>query len=113
MENTKVAFETLIEKAEEFGNTAIELSKLKAVNASAIVVSSLITRLVIIITIAVFLIILSIGLSIYLGNKMGEMYLGFMIVSLFYLILTIIFHYKLYQWIKKPISELIIKETLG
>lgn len=113
LENTNTAFESVLEKAIDFGNDAIELAKLKAISASSSIVSFAISKLITILSISVFLIIFSIGLSIYIGTQMGDLYLGFMTISIFYLILTIIFHRKLYQWIKRPLTKIIIRQTLG
>ena len=49
MENNTSLFETLVERAEQYGNTSIELYRLKVIEKSADVVSSLATKLAIIV----------------------------------------------------------------
>jgi len=48
-----------------------------------------------------------------LGDLLGKIYYGFFIVSTFYLLVGIIFHLFLHEWIKKPINDVIISEVLN
>jgi ABC-type transport system involved in cytochrome bd biosynthesis fused ATPase/permease subunit len=59
-----------------------------------------------------FTLILSIGIAYFLSELLGNLYVGFFIVALFYLVIGILFHYFLYDWIKKPIGDSIVKQIL-
>lgn len=107
-----ILIESLIERVESFGKTTIELSKLKALEASTRITSSLVARLTVIIIFSLFMLILSIGIAIFLGELLGKVYYGFLIVALFYFIAGILFHFFLQKWIKNPVSKLIIKQVL-
>lgn len=104
--------ESLFEKVEAYGKTTYELSKLKLLKTTIIVVPSLISRLVVILIITLFTLVFNLGIALLLGELLGKLYYGFFIVAAFYLIAGIILHFFLHHWIKKPISNLIIKQAL-
>jgi len=104
--------ESLFEKAQSFGKITLELTKLKVLETSIKVATSLITKISIIIVISMFLLFLNIGLSLFLGELLGKLYYGFFIVAAFYLVAGIFFYFSLHKWIKDPLSDLIIKQAL-
>ena len=112
MSNQNNLIESLFERVESYGKTTYELSKLKLLKTTIGIVPSLISRLVVILMITLFTLIFNIGLALYLGELLGKVYYGFFIIAAFYLIAGIIFHFFLQNWIKKPISNIIIKQAL-
>ncbi len=104
--------ESLFEKVETYGKTTYELNKLKLLKTTIKIVPSLITRLVVILMITLFTLVFNLGIALWLGELLGKLYFGFFIVAAFYLIAGIFLHFFLYNWIKKPISKLIIKQAL-
>jgi membrane protein YdbS with pleckstrin-like domain len=103
---------TLIEKAENYSKTTLELLKMNAIDKSADVVSSLVSRLAIFITVALSVIIINIGIALWIGKQLGESFYGFFIIGAFYALLSIIFHIFRHQWIKYPVSNSIIRQLL-
>jgi len=57
--------------------------------------------------------ILNIGLAIWIGELLGQMYLGFFVVGGFYALIAIILHLFRNSWLKKPVSSMIIKKMLN
>lgn len=112
MDTTSNVFESLFEKAETFGKTTYELSKLKALETTAVVASSLVARLSVVLMLSIFTLVFNIGVALYLGDLLGKSYYGFFIVAAFYLIAGIVLHYFLHKWIKKPLADLIISQAL-
>lgn len=112
METTANSIESLFEKAEAYGKTTYTLSKLKLLETTNIVVTSLIARLSTILMISMFSFVLSIAVALWLGDILGKAYYGFFIVAGFYLLAGIVLHFFLHNWVRKPISELIIKQAL-
>ncbi|MBK8703076.1 MAG: hypothetical protein IPN33_05330 [Saprospiraceae bacterium] len=112
METPPTLIESLWERVEEYSKTTYELSKLKALETTTIVVSSLVARMSVVFIFSLFILILNIGIAFLLGDLLGKMYYGFFIVATFYLIAGIILHFFLLKWIKKPISDLIIDQAL-
>jgi hypothetical protein len=112
METRSELFESLFEKIKDLGLTTYELSKLKALNTFTVVMSSLVSRLIVILVISLFVLILNIGLALYLGEILGKIYLGFFAVAAFDLVVGVVFHYFLHNWIRKPLSDSIISDVL-
>ena len=112
METTAQSIESLYERAEAYGKTTYELSKLKLLETSNTVITSLVARLSVILMISMFTFVLTIAVALWLGDILGKAYYGFFIVAGFYLLVGIALHFFLHSWVKKPISELIIKQAL-
>jgi uncharacterized membrane protein len=112
MDTPSNSIELLFERAEAYARTTFELSKLKLLETTNIVVTSLIARLSTILMIAMFSFVLSIAVALWLGDMLGKSYYGFFIVAGFYLVAGVVLHFFLHRWVKKPISELIIKQAL-
>ena len=112
MSTSKSLIELLFEKIEEYGKTNYELIKFKLLRATAIIVPSLISKLIVVLVFFFFTLILSIGIAYFLSELLGNLYIGFFIVAIFYLVIGIIFHFYLYKWIKKPIGDSIVKQLL-
>ncbi|MBK5273415.1 MAG: hypothetical protein JJE22_20635 [Bacteroidia bacterium] len=112
METGESLIESIVEKAEAYGKTTYELSKLKVLEMTTQVATTLVSRLAVIIIVSFFTIILSVGIALLLGEMLGKTYYGFFIVAAFYLAVGIVFYFFLRKWVKRPLSELIIKQVL-
>jgi hypothetical protein len=103
---------TLFERAEDYGKTTINLLKLNAIDKSADVVSSLVSRLAVIMIVVFSVLIVSIGLSLWIGNLLGETFYGFFVMGGFYALIAILLQVFRNQWLKYPVSNSIIKQML-
>lgn len=103
----------LFEKIENYANTSIDLIKLNAIEKSADVFSSLTQLIVMFSVVAMFTLFVNIGISLYIGKILGVTYLGFIIVSAFYLLLAVLIYCFRKQFIKIPISNMIITKLLN
>lgn len=112
MDNFTASIETLFERAEDYTRTSAELVKLNAIDKSADVLSSLLSRLTVAIFAVMFVLLLNIGLSLWIGEIIQKPYLGFFIVSGVYLIGSIVLYSFKDQWIKIPVSNFIIAKLL-
>jgi hypothetical protein len=108
MESPKDAVASLIEQAEEYGKTTFELYRLKLVDSVTELVSVVTSKLSVLIVLLVFVLMLSVGLALFLGEVLGKTYYGFFIVSGFYLLVGIVLHVFMDKWIRAPISESIL-----
>jgi hypothetical protein len=86
--------------------------KLKTVCSVADGVSSLASKIAVGIVVAFFTLFLNIGLSLWIGKELGEYYLGFFVMALFYLIVAIIVHKTHHKLIKTPIGNSIISSIM-
>lgn len=112
MENITTPIEILFERVETYTKASAELLKLNAIDKSADVISSLSSQFIIFIVVAMFVITLSIGISICINNYFDSNYIGFFIVSLFYLIASIIIYLFNKHLIKLPIQNKVIKQMM-
>ncbi len=113
MDNNPGTFESLYEDAGNYLDTKIELLKLKAVDKTTDLTSSLIARICMLVTVMFAIIIFSIGLSLWIGEIVGKVYLGFFIVAAVYFVLALLLKLFKKSWIKEPLSSMLIKKMLN
>jgi hypothetical protein len=106
-------FESLFEKASEYGKTSYELVKLKALDKTSDVVSSFIPRSVVFVLIASFILFLNLGIALWLGDLLGKLFYGFFVVSGFYVIAGIVIYFLMHKWLKRIVSDYFIKHMLN
>jgi uncharacterized membrane protein len=111
--NTHGPIEALVEKAEAFGKTSLELYRLKAIDKSSGIISSLASNIVLTAVGLVFIAVLNIGLSLWIGELLGKFYYGFFIVAAFYALAGVILFLFRNRWIKNPVSNAIIRNALN
>src|SRR5690606_5260818 len=112
METTGQHIESLYNKVKEYTETTIELYKLNAIEATADVLSSIVSRIAFVLVFALFTLFINVTISLLIGNLLGAYYWGFLIVSGFYLIIMIVLYYCNGKLIKEPITNLIIEKLL-
>jgi fatty acid desaturase len=110
-ENTRL-LESLLESASEYGKTSLELVKLKALDKTTDIVSSLVPNAVVILLIATFFLFLNLGLAFWLGELLGRIFYGFFVVAGFYILTGIIIHFFMHNRIKKLVGNYFIKSVL-
>ena len=81
--------EDVFEKTEAYVKTNVELFKLQAAGKLAVVLASLVTRIIVIIFVLLFFLMVNIGLAVWLGDALGQMYYGFFIVAGLYALFAI------------------------
>ncbi len=113
MENQPKTFRSLLENANDYLETSVELLKLRAIDRSSDISSSIVSRLTILIIIFFAVFILNIGLAFWIGELLGKIYLGFFIVAGFYVLVALILHLFRDSWLKGPLSSMIIKKMLN
>ncbi len=113
MPSSSSAFEQLAEQGQEYVKSSYELSKLKGINATANIITVLISKLSIVLLVVLSLLMLSIAVALFIGKMLGNAYYGFLIVSVVYGILSVLAAYFLYDRIKTPIANLIISHALN
>lgn len=112
MEEQTELIDELIEKGHKYGQTTLQLLKLKTLDKTSDVLSNLVSWLPVIVAGILCFLILNIGIAIWLGEIMGQNYYGFFTVAGFYLVLTLIFWAFRKPMIKYPLDNTIINEVL-
>ena len=110
MEDIKNSLDSLLDSAQEYGKTSIELLKLKALDKTSDAVSTMISRAVAIFILFMFFLIATIGIAVWLGEIMGKYSYGFFIVAGFYGITGIVLFFFMHKKIKTAINNSIIKQ---
>ncbi len=110
MENQTTSIESLIDKLRNYGETRLELIKLKAINKSSGFVSVIVTYLVVIIILVCCFLFINIGIALLLGELLGKLYYGFFIVAAFYAVAGMILFKLKDKWIKTPVINMMLKE---
>lgn len=113
MQHETNALEDLFGKTTDYLETRAELVRLKAIGKASEMGSSIVSRLIIGIMFLLVLVLLNIGIAIWLGTIVGELYLGFFIVTGFYLLLLIIVYAARKKILKTPVKNLMIKDFLN
>jgi len=112
MEAVPNHFESLLSKAGDYAETKVSLLKLKVADKTSDTVSDAATALVGLLFVVFFLLTLSIGVALLIGEWLGKAYYGFFIVAGLYGIAGIIFRMNRKSLVKIPISNFIINKIL-
>lgn len=101
--------EELFERLETYSKTTFELAKLKSLEVTTGIVTSLVSKLSVGVAIGLFLILINVGLSIYLGELLGKAYYGFFLVAAIDLLLAILLHLFIHPLISKSLGQSMIR----
>lgn len=112
METKESLFEPLLERAEAYGKTTLNLLKLKAVGKTSEALSSFVSRLLLVIFFIFFIVTLNIAVALWLGDLLGKSYYGFFAVAGFYGIIALILYFT-HASIKEKVSKEIIQQILN
>ncbi|HEY3388495.1 MAG TPA: phage holin family protein [Prolixibacteraceae bacterium] len=112
MEEKTIPVEVLLERAQAYTKTSIQLFKLKATEKLAQIISNLASGFVVVIILALFFVNLNIAIALLIGDLLGKAWLGFILVSAIYACIGIIMYIFREKWIKQPISNSIIEQLL-
>lgn len=110
-ENNNVV-ESLLETVVDYGKTNVELLKLRAVDKTSDVASSVIAQALSVILFAAFWFFLNIGLAFWLGMLLNNVYYGFFVVTAFYGFIWIAYHFFINKSFKSMVCNKIIKLLL-
>ncbi len=109
-DSPKDNIEDLLDRARDYAETRMELFKLKAIDKSADIISTIASKIIVSIVLIFFFLFLNIGLGIWIGNLLGEVYYGFFVLAALYLITGLILNASKDKWIKEPVTTSIIKK---
>lgn len=112
IEERKELIEDLFEKVEAYIKTNVELIKLRTIDKLSVVIASLASRFVLLVLFSIFFLMVNIGLAIWLGQVMGQVYYGFFLIAGVYALLAMILFMFRDSIIKNPIINSIISQFL-
>lgn len=111
IDTRKELIEDLFERSESYIKTNVELIKLKAVDKTADIVSSVVANGAIVILGFFFFLMLNLGIAYWLGQVLGQTHYGYFVLAGFYALVTLLI-FMLRKSIKTPISNSIISQML-
>lgn len=109
METNAESIELLLTRAEEFSKTHFELLKLKSIDKTADIGSTLFSRLLLILAICLFSLTLTFAISFWLGELIGKIFYGFFIVACVYGVIGLVL-YSIHSKIKGRVGNEIITQ---
>jgi hypothetical protein len=112
MEDITKTLESLLEKTTEYGKTSYELIRLKTIDKTTDIISLCVPQTIVYVLIAIFLLFLSLGAGLWVGDILGKTYYGFFAVAGFYVFLFLIIRLFMYKWIKRLVKNNIVKQML-
>lgn len=104
--------DSIVDQVEHYVKTATELYTLKITEKVSTVIASVFSKLILGSFVFVVIFMLTMGLSFWVGELMGHIYLGFLIVGGVMGFITFILYVRRYAMIKKPIMDSIISQLL-
>jgi fatty acid desaturase len=112
MSLTKNTIESLLGKTEAYGKAELEIFKLKAVDKLAQLLPNLFSRMLFSIVFIFMMFFLNVGASYWIGELLGALYLGFLIVAGFYGLVSLLL-LATHQTIVKRLRDRIISQLLN
>ncbi len=103
-EEIRESVHPLFDKFEDYTKTSVELVKLKSISKTGDIISIMAFQVLIFGFINLFVLVGSFALALYIGQLLGELYYGFLIVTGFYAVvcgLIYLFRRGIKSWIKK------------
>jgi len=113
MEDNTGLIEELLGKVAEYGKAELELAKLKAIDKGSDIVSASVPSLIVMVSASVFMLFLNLGVAVWVGGLLGNLFLGFFSVSAFYGLIALILHLLMRKWLKRKVGDYIIKRVLN
>lgn len=109
METKTNVLEPLLEKAEVYGKTSFELVKLKALDKTADLASTLASRSMFALVVSFFAFTINIAIALWLGDLLGKAYYGFLIVASCYALAGIVL-LLIHPFIKSRVNNAVIRQ---
>ena len=97
------SIKTLIDQSKDYLETKIELTKLKTIDKSADIISSMLVTIFMLFIFFLLVLFVSTAVALLLGKMLGAYHYGFFIVGGFYAILMLVIYAMRDKWIKTPI----------
>jgi hypothetical protein len=106
------SIKTLIDKSKDYLETKIELTRLKSIDKSADVLSTVVVTVSMLFVSFLLILFISTGAALFLGKMLGAYHDGFFIMGGFYAIILLVIYVKREKWIKTPVANVLISKML-
>jgi len=109
---TLTLIEHLFSQSKEYSEDRLELYKLKLVDKTSNVASSVTAGIALFIVFFIFFTVLNIGIALLIGDLVGKSYLGFLILAALYAIAGFVLFKGRNKFFKTPITGMLIRKFL-
>ena len=109
---TTDSIKSLIDKSKDYLDTKIELTRLKTIDKSADVLSTVVVMVSMLFVSVLLIFFASVGLALLIGHTLGAYHYGFFIMAGLYAIILLVIYVKREKWIKTPIANELINKML-
>ena len=106
------SIKSLIDKSKDYLDTKIELTKLKTIDKSADILSTVVVTVSMLFISFLVILFVSLAVALLLGKILGAYHYGFFIMGGFYAIILLVIYVKREKWIKTPIANELINKML-
>lgn len=110
LEDNVKLIESLLESAAKYGKTSYELIRLKTLDKTSDVVSTIIPHSIVFVIIVLFTLFFNLGLAFWLGEMLENVFYGFFVVAAFYGVGALVIHLLMHKWLKQKIYHYMIKQ---
>lgn len=112
MENKPTSVEELFYKLKDYGDTRLNLFKLKGINKVSGFLSNIIVYAILILLFFLITICITISLALIIGSWLGHAYWGFFIMAAIFIIIGLVLYSGRKRFLKTPFSNKLIKELM-
>ena len=112
MEDNIKSIESLLERVADYSKTSYELAKLKTLDKTSDVASTLVPHSIVFVLFASFMLFVNFGIAFWLGELLGNTYYGLFVVAGFYVISGLVLHFFFHKKIKNLVWNYIIQQVL-
>lgn len=112
METPSEHIEYLFKNTGKYLESKAELYKLKFIDKSSDIVSSLVEKILLFVMALIFFFFLNIALALLIGHWLGHSFYGFFIIAGFYGIVGLIIHLSKDKLIRTPVTNSLIGKFL-
>lgn len=105
--------EKLFADVKDYVDTRLELSKLQAVEQGSKLASAATVGFLLLIFFGLIIFFASTALAYYLGQRLGDIALGFLSVAGIYFVLSVILYAGRKVWVGTPMTNLFIRKMLN
>jgi len=110
MEDNIKSVESLLERVADYSKTSYELAKLKTLDKTSDVASSMVPHSIVFVLFASFMLFVNFGLAFWLGEILHNTYYGLFVVAAFYLITGVVIHFFFHKKIKNLVWNYLVKQ---
>jgi Putative Actinobacterial Holin-X, holin superfamily III len=113
MEKTRSLLKDMVDKSEDYARSSMELTKLRVVKTTADLAGALISHVILLVVLLLALLMLNVGLALVIGEWLGNVSCGFLLVSAFYFVAAILVFFFLKKIIHAPAARYVIEKMLN